>query len=85
MCKQLTYTNPKYNNYEKDDMGELAIGHHYTSLFKQLGSMKVLEMELQRDCWASGAGYFFSGNTGIFLANFLLAVVKWEMEDCWVI
>jgi len=40
-------------------MGELAIRHQYTSLFRQLGSMKVLEMELQRDFWASSTDNFW--------------------------
>lgn len=51
-------------------MGELAIRHHYTGLSRQLGSMKVLETELQRDCWASGTDNFSFGNTSIFISNF---------------
>lgn len=63
-------------------MGELAIRHHqYSSLSRQLGSMKVLEMQLQRDCWASGTDNLSSGNIGMFPSNFLLTVVKQEIED----
>lgn len=64
-------------------MGELAIRHQYTSLSRQLGSMKVLEIELQRDCWASGTDNFSFGNTSIFISNFFWQwwSRRWKTSD----